>query len=119
MRKYDLLRSGDSIVRVLEIEKDKVLILDCIKQKMPAWVERSTLDSYEECSVDTLLSVTGLNLLDVNLLDGTQRKVMYQRYTMIAPILPFLSDKDCHLHLFLWQFFFSSLFEEPHRMYHS
>ena len=33
MKKYDLLQSGDSIIRVLEIQ-DKILIIDCVKQTM-------------------------------------------------------------------------------------
>ena len=50
MKKYELLRSGDSIIRVLEVREDKVLVIDCIKQTMPVWVDLSKFDSKEECS---------------------------------------------------------------------
>ena len=91
MQKYELLQSGDSIVRVLEIQ-DKILIIDCIKQSMPVWVEPSALGSFSPCSDTVLMEVTGVVLSDVDALDADQRKVMYDRYTMIAPVLPFLAD---------------------------
>ena len=39
MKKYDLLRSGDSIVRVLEVQGDRILVIDYIKRTMPTWVK--------------------------------------------------------------------------------
>lgn len=46
MKKYDLLRSGGNIIRVLEIQSDRVLVIDCIKRTMPIWFERVVLESY-------------------------------------------------------------------------
>ena len=92
MKKYDLLRSGDSIIRVLETQGDKVLVIDCIKKTMPVWVEIATLESYSECAIGELSQVTGIITVDVDALDADQRKIMYERYTMIAPILSFLTD---------------------------
>ena len=59
MKKNDLLRSGDSIVRVLEIQGSRILIIDCIKQTMPVWMESESLESYSECIEDELSKVTG------------------------------------------------------------
>ena len=92
MKKYDLLRSGDSIIRVLEVQADRVLVIDCIKRTMPVWVEVVALDSYSECTIGELSEVTEVVLVGVDDLDAEQRKTMYERYTMIAPILPFLAD---------------------------
>ena len=92
MKKYDLLRSGDNIIRVLEVQGDRVLIIDCIKRTMPGWVEIASLESYSECTRGKLSEVTGLALASVDDLDADQRRVMYERYTMIAPILPFVPD---------------------------
>lgn len=90
MKKYDLLRSGDSIIRVLEVQGDRVLVIDCIKRTMPLWVELVALESYSECTNDDLSEVTGIVVVGVDDLDADQRKTMYERYTMIAPILPFV-----------------------------
>ena len=40
MKKYDLLQSGDSIIRVLEVQGDRVLVIDCI-QENDARVDRN------------------------------------------------------------------------------
>lgn len=93
MKKYELLRSGDSIIRVLEVREDKVLVIDCIKQTMPVWVDLSKFDSKEECSKEILLSVTEIDLLGMDSMTSEQRKSMYDRYTMIAPVLPFIADQ--------------------------
>ena len=92
MKKYDMLRSGDNIVRVLDIQDDGILMIDCIKQTMPVRMEAMLLESYSECSNEELYEITGLTKVDMDDLDVDQRKVMHERYTMIAPILPFLSD---------------------------
>ncbi len=46
MKKYDLLRSGNTIIRVLEVQGDRVLVIDCIKRTMPVWGEMVALESY-------------------------------------------------------------------------
>ena len=92
MKKYDLLRSGDAIIRVLEVQGDRVLVIDCIKRTMPTWVNMVALESCSECNSGELSEVTGVTPSDVDNLDADQRKVMYERYTMIAPILPFIAD---------------------------
>ena len=92
MKKYDLLRSGDSIIRILEVQSGRVLVIDCIRRTMPVWVESEVLESYSECTSDELSKVTGFIVADVDDLDAEQRKIMCERYTMIAPILAFITD---------------------------
>ena len=92
MKKYDLLQSGDSIIRVLVVQGDRVLIIDCIKRTMPVWVERNTLESYSECTSGELSETTGGVVVGVDDLDADQRKTMYERYTMVAPVLSFVAD---------------------------
>ena len=45
MKKYDLFRFGDSIIRVLDIQDDRLLVIDCINRKMPVWVELESFNS--------------------------------------------------------------------------
>jgi hypothetical protein len=84
MRKYELLKCGDSILRVLDVQQNKVLVLDCIKKTMPVWVEANALLNYSSYQVEVAFNVDDLS--------ADQRKVMYQRYTMIAPVLPFIAE---------------------------
>ena len=92
MKKYDLYRFGDSIVRVLEIQDDMVLVIDCIKHSMPKWMKLESLESFSACTDDELFEATGFTSVAIDALDADQRKVMYERYTMITPILPFIAD---------------------------
>ncbi len=92
MKKYDLLRSGKRIIRVLDVQSDRVLVIDCIKRTMPVWVESVVLESYVKCTLDDLVEVTGVTHADVDTFNAEQRKIMYERYTMITPILSFVAD---------------------------
>lgn len=93
MKKHDLLSNEESIVRVLEVEPNKMLIIDCIKRTMPVWVESSVLESFHVCTGKELCETTGYTVTDIDTLDADQRATMYDRYTLIAPILPYVSDE--------------------------
>ena len=93
MKKHDLLKDGNNIIRVLEVKLDKILMIDCIKRTMPVWVASSTLDSFAQCTGEGLIQTTNFTVTDIDALDAEQRKVMYDRYTLIAPILPFIEDE--------------------------
>ena len=93
MKKHELLRSGDNIIRVLDVRDDRILVIDCIKHSMPVWVESELLESYVGCTGGELFGFSSVDVIgDTDALDADQRKIMHERYTMIAPILPFISD---------------------------
>lgn len=93
MKKHDLLKDGNNIIRVLDVKPDKILIIDCIKKTMPVWVGRSALDSFSGCNDEVLNQTTNFVITVIDDLDADQRKVMYDRYTLIALILPFIADE--------------------------
>ena len=70
MKKYDLLRAGENIIRVLEVQGDRVLVIDCIKRKMPVWVDTVELESCSECTSGELSEVTEVVLVGADNLDG-------------------------------------------------
>jgi len=61
---------------------------------MPVWVVVSTVEGYTTCADEELHEVTGIKVSPVDDLDAEQRKTMYDRYTMIAPILAVVSDEQ-------------------------
>lgn len=93
MKKHDLLKDGNNIIRALEIRPDKILMIDCIKKTMPVWVASSALNSFIGCTCEALYEAMDFTITDINALDADQRKIMYERYTLIAPILPFVADE--------------------------
>jgi hypothetical protein len=93
IQKNQLLQRVDQIIRILDVEEDRVFIIDCIKRTMPVWIHAESLSEYIPCSEDTLQEMTDTFLVDFESLDAESRKIAYERYTMIAPLLPFVSDQ--------------------------
>ena len=93
IQKNQLLQHGTQLIRVLEMEADRVFIIDCIKRTMPVWTEAESLNEYVPCSENALQEMTDTFLVDFESLDAESRKTAYERYTMIAPLLPFVADQ--------------------------
>ena len=87
-RKNQLLRHDDRIIRVLAVDTD-VLTIDCLKRTMPQWMPASALCDWEPCDESALPSPEA-PICNVEDLTAEQRKLMHERYTLIAPVLPFI-----------------------------
>ena len=92
LQKNQLLQNGTQLIRLLDRDGDRVFIIDCIKKNMPVWTDAESIKEYVPCSEDTLQEITDIFLIDLDNLDSESRKTAYERYTMIAPLLPFVSD---------------------------
>lgn len=92
MKKNELLQKDNNIVRVLEIESGKTLIVDCLKKSVPKWINETDLTDYTQCERNDLSTITGVCPLPIDKLDNESRSVAYERFTTIAGILPFISD---------------------------
>lgn len=92
MRKNDLIKTENNIFRILNVKEGSVFVIDCIKRTMPKWKEINSFSEYELCTESELLSVTGMVLQDIESLDAEIRKFIHEHYTLIAGILPFVSD---------------------------
>lgn len=93
MKKYDLLKYNKTIIRVLEIQQDRTLIIDCIKRSMPIWIENLKLTPLSCCLAEELNQATNFDISSISDLCAEQKKVMYERYTLISPILHFASNE--------------------------
>lgn len=83
MKKHDLLKDGNNIIRVLEIQPDKILMIDCIKRTMPVWVESSVLDSFVVGTDEVMNHATNFTVTDIENLNADQKRTMYDCYTLI------------------------------------
>ena len=88
MKNSQLLKHGETIIRVLDIKDGKAFVIDCKRQTVPKWVDIDTLTDYETCSDDVLDP-----LPDINDLDPQSRRFAYEHFTYIAGVLPFVTDK--------------------------
>lgn len=86
--KNQLLWYDDRIIRVLAVDTD-VLTIDCLKRTMPQWVPTEDLQDWEPCD-ETALPSLDAPICDMENMMPEQRKVMHERYTLIAPVLPFI-----------------------------
>lgn len=88
--KNQLLEYDGHFVRILEIHSSKVFLIDCLKRNMPEWRERDELQQYVSCPEIYLQEVSHIVLSDIS--DAKSKKIMYERFTMISPVLPFITD---------------------------
>lgn len=93
MKKNDLVQFGESILRILEVEDHRVFVIDCVKRTMPKWVDTPMLDRYSDFTEQALQTATNISLCNTETLDGENKRVMHERYTLIAGILPFIADE--------------------------
>lgn len=88
MKKNDLFRNGETIVRVLAVEGDRLLLIDCIRLTMPKWETIASIVDCTPCEERELSK----GLVDIEDVGADARKSAYQRYTMISGVLPYVSD---------------------------
>ena len=92
MKKNSLWKSGEQIIRVLDVKNEKVFVIDCVKRTMPYWVIVDSLSGYEEYTESEMIQETGVVISDIEKLDAESRRFIREHFTMIAPILSFVSD---------------------------
>ena len=90
MQRNDLFKYNGTIYRVIEVGVGKVLVIDCIKLTMPTWVADTIC---ETIAFEELLTATNKTIPSIESLSQEQLKVMYQRFTLVAPILSFIADE--------------------------
>ena len=93
MKNNELLRYDGSIVRVLDLRDDQALVIDCVKRHMPSWVSAAPLEECERTDISELCSAAGIRLRSLDSLSPTDRKTCRERYSIIAPVLPFVGDE--------------------------
>lgn len=96
----DVEKDGDSAIkendsiqlfRVLAVEDEKVLVIDCIKKTMPVWMAVDKLEGFAEAEKSNQSAIG-----DFDILEGYSpnvKKIIYQRYNIISAILPFVADE--------------------------
>lgn len=93
MKKNDLLRKDECIIRILEIKEDKALVIDCIKKTMPKWVEIDTLNNFTYLSENQVTDTIKISIREEDELSYSEKSLAHKNYTLIAGILPFIDDE--------------------------
>jgi len=86
MKNNDIIKSKDTTYRILENSGDKVFVVDCNKKSVPKWIALEELSPF---CLDKLVE-----LPDINDIDPLSRKLAYERFSVVARILPFIQNKS-------------------------
>lgn len=76
------------LFRILAVQKEKVLVIDCIRKTMPVWIKAEQLQGFVEKEEDTGQDTGALEEYSSDV-----RKTIYQRYNIISAILPFVDNE--------------------------
>ena len=79
MQKNDLLKCDDALVRILAIEGERVLIIDCVNPAMPRWVSANSLKEWERCGEGEHQIPDAWRLKPQEEIMTEQRKLMHER----------------------------------------
>lgn len=92
MEKNRLIKNDRTIYRVLAVEGEDVLLIDCIKKTMPKWHGLGEIAGYKDCTKGELHEATEADFVEEEDLPAKARKIVHERFTVIAGILPFIDD---------------------------
>lgn len=98
MQRNDLLQNDGVILRILDVTEDRILVIDCIKRSMPQWIDAATISQYQPATEDELQLQSQVELFDIDSLDADSKKTVHERFTMVAGVLPFVSDDKLRTH---------------------
>lgn len=93
MKKNDLYCKDDSVLRIIHIQGNRLMVIDCIKYTMPVWMESTIVADYEKCAEETYYSKVNFVLVDEAHIEAKAKAIMFERYAMVTAILPFIADE--------------------------
>lgn len=82
------------IYRILDMQEDKILVIDCLKHTMPKWITMEEVADFVECREDELLEHLEMDFPDEESIQQDALTLMNHHFNMIASVLPFVSDKE-------------------------
>ena len=81
----------DTVWRVLEKSGGEILVIDCMRKTMPKWMDLSELKEASEISEGEFY--TELGFQPDRQSSASERKIMRDRFSVIAGIMPFVGEK--------------------------
>ena len=86
MKKNDLIKTESGIFRILSVEGNRVLAIDCEKKTMPKFHPTSSFSGGE------IIDCISADFPDMEDISPADRKIAQERYTMIASAVAVLDD---------------------------
>ena len=64
MKKNDLLKFKNQIVRILNVKEDQVFVIDCVNRTVPRWRNAEEFKDFAPCTREEFYSATNMKELD-------------------------------------------------------
>ena len=92
MKKNDLFCKDDSVLRVIHVQENRIMVIDCVKCTMPVWMNPTDMCSYVEYAEENYYSDVNFVLVDDACIRTKDKAIMHERYAMVTAIIPFVAD---------------------------
>ena len=93
MKKNHLLIKNDKVLRIIQIQESRFLVIDCVRFTMPVWVKAIDIADYAEYAEELYYQDMNFEVLEDEHIPIRDKSTMYQRYSMVIAILPFIADE--------------------------
>ncbi len=99
MKRNEIYTHEDHIYRILLIKEDNCLVIDCKNNTMPVWKPVTTFWDASTMTDEDLYTLLDFKPVEDDTISPERKKVMHERYTMIAPVLSFIGDENTRSHV--------------------
>ncbi|MCR5790366.1 MAG: transposase family protein [Lachnospiraceae bacterium] len=99
MKRNDIYTLNDHNYRVLQIKDVSCLVIDCNGKSMPVWKPIQAFCASSTITDEDLYILLGFTRTEDDLIAPERKKIMHERYTMIAPVLSFVGDENTRSHV--------------------
>ena len=99
MKRNEIYTHEDQIYRILLVKEDNCLVIDCNHNSMPVWKPVTTFCDASIMTDEDLYTLLEFKPVEDDMVSPERKKIMHERYTMIAPILPFVGDDNTRSHV--------------------
>ena len=80
MKKNDLYHKDDSILRVIHIQENQIMVIDCIKFTMPVWMKSTEMCGYAVYAEEKYYSDAKFVVVDDACICTKDKSIMHERY---------------------------------------
>ena len=99
MKRNEIYTHEDQIYRILLVKEDNCLVIDCKNNSMPVWKPVTTFWDASTMKDEDLYTLLEFKPVEDDMVSPERKKVMHERYTMIAPVLSFIGDENTRSHV--------------------
>ena len=94
MKRNEIYTYEGNIIRILLVREDKCLVIDCNNNIMPVWKSVDTFWDASTITDEDFYSLMDFELIEDDMISSERKRIMYERYSMIAPVLSFIGDES-------------------------